>query len=231
MLFDFDSPNGISNVVLDMHAWNGHNSTDDGTGISGKFWQFGNGTATCVGTADNGWPDEGQYSFAYWPGNWEDPETFKEYPRLYDLVDMSDWSNMTMKFEMFIPTSNPWTGGAMQIVFVGTDRTTNGGGGVDAYGNKIHEQTNDYLNDPAVPRALYRPWTATGSYDTGDEWITVSLPLSAAFVYSYNGALCSQSMSKDSFASLWMAVYGGGIEGTDCQTIIKVDNIRIVPNK
>ena len=231
MLFDFDSPNGISNVVLDMHAWNGHNSTDDGTGISGKFWQFGNGTATCVGTADNGWPDEGQYSFAYWPGNWEDPETFKEYPRLYDLVDMSDWSNMTMKFEMFIPTSNPWTGGAMQIVFVGTDRTTNGGGGVDAYGNKIHGQTNDYLNDPAVPRALYRPWTATGSYDTGDEWITVSLPLSAAFVYSYNGALCSQSMSKDSFASLWMAVYGGGIEGTDCQAIIKVDNIRIVPNK
>ena len=231
MLFDFDSPNGISSVVLDMHAWNGHNSTDDGTGISGKFWQFGNGTTTCVGSADNGWPDEGQYSFAYWPGNWEDPETFKEYPRLYDLVDMSDWSNMTMKFEMFIPTSTPWTGGAMQIVFVGTDRTTYGNGGVDAYGNVTHVQTNDYLNDPAVPRALYRPWTATGSYDTGDEWVTVSLPLSASFVYSYNGTLCSQSMSKDSFASLWMAVYGGGIEGTDCQTIIKVDNIRIVPNK
>ena len=231
MLFDFDSPNGISSAVLDMHAWNGHNSIDDGTGISGKFWQFGNGTATCVGTADNGWPDEGQYSFAYWPGNWENPETFKEYPRLYDLVDMSGWSNMTMKFEMFIPTSNPWTGGAMQIVFVGTDRTTNGPGGVDAYGNVIHVQTNDYLNDASVPRALYRPWTATGSYDTGDEWITVSLPLSASFVYSFNGNLCSQSMSKDSFASLWMAVYGGGIEGADCQTIIKVDNIRIVPNK
>jgi hypothetical protein len=119
----------------------------------------------------------------------------------------------------------------LQIVFVGTDRTTYGNGGVDAYGNMTHVQTNDYLNDPAVPRALYRPWTATGSFDTGGEWITVSLPLAASFVYSYNGSLCSASMGKDSFASIWMALYGGGIEGTDCQTIIKIDNIRIVPNK
>ena len=59
----------------------------------------------------------------------------------------------------------------------------------------------------------------------------VSLPLAASFVYSYNGSLCSASMGKDSFASIWMALYGGGIEGTDCQTIIKIDNIRIVPNK
>lgn len=232
MLFDFDHGNSVSDIVLDMHAWNGHTLTvDDGTGISGNYWQFGNGTATCVGTADNGWPDESWYSFAYWPGNWENPETFKAYPRLFDLVDLSDWSSMTLKFEMLIPTSNPWTGGAMQIVFAGTNRTTFGGGGVDAYGNTIHAQTNDYLNDPAVPRALYRPWTSTGSYDTNDEWITVSLPLSASFVYSYNGNLCTASLSKDSFASVWMAVYGGGIEGSDCQAIIKVDNIRIVPNK
>ena len=138
---------------------------------------------------------------------------------------------MTMKFEMCIPASNPWKGGAIQIVFAGTDRTTYGGGGVDAYGNTIHVQTNDYLNDPAVPRALYRPWTDTGSYDTNGEWITVSLPLAATFVYSYDGSLCPASLSKDSFASLWMALYGGGIEGTDCQPIIKIDNIRIVPNK
>jgi len=232
MLFDFDTPNGISDVVLDMHAWNGHTCTAaDATSISGNYWQFGNGTTNCVGTADNGWPDEGQYSFAYWPGNWETPETFKQYPRLYDLADMSDWANMTMKFEMCIPSANPWTGGAMQIVFAGTDRTTNGPGGVDAYGNAIHVQTNEYLNDPQVPRALFRPWTTTGSYDTADEWITVSLPLTASFVYSFDGTLCPVSMSKDSFASIWMAVYGGGIAGTDCQTIIKIDNIRIVPNK
>ena len=232
MLFDFDTPNAVSGVVLDMHAWNGHNSSDaDDTSISGKYWQFGNGTATFPGAKDNGWPDESWGSFAYWPGNWESPETFKEYPRLYDLVDMSGWADMTMKFEMCIPASNPWTGGAIQIVFAGTDRTTYGGGGVDAYGNTIHVQTNDYLNDPAVPRALYRPWTDTGSYDTNGEWITVSLPLAATFVYSYDGSLCPASLSKDSFASLWMALYGGGIEGTDCQPIIKIDNIRIVPNK
>ncbi len=232
LLFDFDTANGVSSVVLDMHAWNGHTSSAaDDTSISGKYWQFGNGEISTPGTADNGWPDESWNSFAYWPGNWESPETFKEYPRLYDLVDMSDWTNMTMKFEMCIPADHPWTGAALQIVFVGTDRTTYGNGGVDAYGNMTHVQTNDYLNDPAVPRALYRPWTATGSFDTGGEWITVSLPLAASFVYSYNGSLCSASMGKDSFASIWMALYGGGIEGTDCQTIIKIDNIRIVPNK
>ncbi|MDE6647780.1 MAG: hypothetical protein K2K03_08165, partial [Prevotella sp.] len=99
MLFDFDTPNGISDVVLDMHAWNGHEKTiDDGTGISGNYWQFGTATTTASGDKDGGWPDEGAHSFAYWPGNWESPETFKEYPRLYDLVDMSDWQNMTMKF-------------------------------------------------------------------------------------------------------------------------------------
>jgi hypothetical protein len=232
MLFDFDTPNGISDAILDMHAWNGHNSyAADETSISGKYWQFGNGTKTISGKADEGWPDEDWCSFAYWPGNWENPETFKEYPRLYDLVDMSDWSNMTMKFEMCIPESNPWKGGAMQIVFAGTDKTTYGGGGVDAYGNKIHVQDNAYLNDPSVPRALYRPWTVTGSYDTGGEWITVSLPLSATFVYSYDGSLCGSPLSKDSFASLWMAIYGGGIEGEDSELIIKIDNIRLVPNK
>jgi len=232
MLFDFDSPNGISDAVLDMHAWNGHNaSSADDTSISGKYWQFGNGEATTPGTADNGWPDETWNSFAYWPGNWEDPETFKVYPRLYDLVDMSNWANMTLKFEMCIPADHPWTGAALQIVFVGTDRTTYGAGGVDAYGNTTHAQTNDYLNDPSVPRALYRPWTATGSYDTADQWITVSLPLAASLVYTHDGSLSSGSVSKDSFASIWMALYGGGVEGTDCQTIIKIDNIRIVPNK
>lgn len=232
MLFDFDTPNGISDVVLDMHAWNGHEKTiDDGTGISGNYWQFGTATTTASGDKDGGWPDEGAHSFAYWPGNWESPETFKEYPRLYDLVDMSDWQNMTMKFEMCIPASNPWKGGAMQIVFAGTDKTTYGGGGVDAYGNTIHVQDNAYLNDKSVPRALYRPWTTTGSYDTDGKWVTVSLPLAAMFVYSYDGTLCGSQLSKDSFASIWMAIYGGGVEGEDCQPIIKIDNIRIVPNK
>ncbi len=232
MLFDFDNPNGISDVVLDMHAWNGHEKTiDDGTGISGNFWQFGTETTTASGAADSGWPDESWHSFAYWPGNWESPETFKVYPRLYDLVDMSSWTDMTLKFEMCIPASNPWTGAAMQIVFVGTDRTTNGPGGVDAYGNTISASSNSYLNDKSVPRALYRPWTTTGSFDTNGEWITVSLPLSATFIYCHDGTLCGAQMNKDSFASIWMALYGGGVSGTDCQPIIKVDNIRIVPNK
>ena len=42
MLFDFDGLTGLDN-----HGWNGHSSQDDdGTGISGRFFQFGDGTTT-----------------------------------------------------------------------------------------------------------------------------------------------------------------------------------------
>lgn len=230
MLFDFDSPNGISDMVLDMHAWNGHNSTTGDDAISGNYWQFGAAGVDANPAADAGWPDETNHSFAYWPGNWESPETFKVYPRLYDLVNVSDWENMTLKFEMLVPSSNPWKGAAMQFVFAGTDKTTNGGGGVDAYGNAIHAQDNAYLNDASVPRALYRPWVEGGSYDTGDQWVTVSLPLAQNFVYTFDGQPCPNKLTKDSFASLWVALYGGGVKGEASQPIIKIDNIRLVPN-
>ena len=87
------------------------------------------------------------------------------------------------------------------------------------------------MTDNTNPRALYRPWTTTGSYDTGGKWITVTLPLSSSLIYGWDGSLSSGQITPDTFASLWMFVASGGIEGTECTPIIKVDNIRIVPNK
>ena len=77
---------------------------------------------------------------------------------------------------------------------------------------------------------MYRPWTETGSYDTGNKWVTVTIPLTS-FTLDNKGATTSQVPSSAAdFASLTMFVYGGGVNGTECKPIIKIDNIRVVPN-
>lgn len=78
---------------------------------------------------------------------------------------------------------------------------------------------------------MYRPWTTTGSYDTGDKWVTVTIPLSS-FNLDRTGASTSTVPNKASdFASLTMFVVAGGVNGTECKPIIRIDNIRVVPNK
>lgn len=230
MLFDFDTPNAVTNIVLDNHGWNGHNSTTDETALSGNFFQFGNGSATQK--SDNSTWDETNFSFVYWPGDsWDGLEDYATNPRLLDIADFSDYANMALKFEMNIPSSSSWKAGSLQICFAGVEKVTGGGSGTDIYGKTVPGANNTYMTSNETPRALYRPWTATGSYDTDGKWITVTLPLSSSLIYGWDGSLSTGTISPESFASLWMFVANGGIEGTDCTPIIKVDNIRIVPNK
>lgn len=82
-----------------------------------------------------------------------------------------------------------------------------------------------------IPRALYRPWTTTGSFDTGDQWITVTLPIASSFVYNFDGSGLPFSLQEKDFASLTIFVIGGGVNGTECNPLIKIDNIRAIPNK
>lgn len=233
ILFDFDNPNSVTGIVLDNHGWNGHSSKDDdGTGISGRYFQFGDGSAKVAPEPDAGWPDEKYFSFVYWPGDsWDGLETYATTPRLYDIVNFTDWTQMAMKFEMCIPKEYEWKAGAMQIVFAGIDRTSGAGGGVDIYGNVVHASDNAYLQDNACPRALYRPWTTTGSYHTDGNWVTVTIPLASDFIYNWQGVRATQALEKESFASLWISVFSGGIEGSECTPIIKLDNLRVVPLK
>ncbi len=226
MLFDFDGATGLDN-----HGWNGHSSQDDdGTGISGRFLQFGDGATPLTGD----W-EEAHWSFVYWPGSWNDPENYQDGlqgARLIDLADFSDWKNMALKFEMFIPSSNPWTGTPMQVVMAGVNVVSFGGAVKDIYGNQCAGANNTYLSGNDAPRGLYRPWAATGSFDTGDKWITVTLPLED-FTYGWNGNPASGTLNAESFASLWLFICKGGMEeaGTECTPIIKIDNIRAVPYK
>ena len=139
---------------------------------------------------------------------------------------------MALKFEMFIPSSNPWTGTPMQVVMAGVNVVSFGGAVKDIYGNQCAGANNTYMSGNDAPRGFYRPWAATGSFDTGDKWITVTLPLED-FTYGWNGNPASGTLNAESFASLWLFICKGGMEeaGTECTPIIKIDNIRAVPYK
>ena len=227
MLFDFDD------IVRSNHGWHAQTITTDETAIKGNFLQFGTGDAALAGSGDT-W-DDSHFHFEYWAGNWADPETYasEDCVRLNDVVDFTDFANMTVKFELLIPSDYPWSACAMQIIFSGVDLVSNGNAeATDIYGNKLGGCNNTYFHDDAIslPRALYRPWTSTGSFDTGDKWITVSMPIASQFIYYWDGSAASGSLNAESFANLELFVSAGGVAGTDCTPIMKIDNIRVVPN-
>lgn len=223
MLFDFDGVTGLSN-----HGWHDRAIESDETSITGNYMMLGDGSTTLG--EDAAWNDS-KFSFEYWPGDWTTPVSYPENgKKLTDLADFSNWENMAYKFEMNIPAEYPWKSGAMQIIVGGVELITMGGAGVDVDGVTVPGCNNTYFNNDELPRALYRPWTDTGSFDTGGEWITVTIPIKSSFIYGMSGAPATGSLNPDSFTSLGLFVVGGGVNGTECTPLIKIDNIRCVPN-
>ncbi len=223
IMFDFDGLTGLTN-----RGWHDATITSDETSICGNYVQLGDGSSTMD---DNTWNDS-KFSFEYWPGEWTSPVTYPagSGDRLFDIVDFSDYTNMSLKFELYVPSSSSWSAGALQIIFAGTEYVSYGNADVDVYGNTVAGCNNAYISGDEVPRALYRPWTDSGSYNTGDEWVTVTLPLSSSFIYGYSGATATGSINETSFASLVLFLCGGGVSGTECTPLLKIDNIRAVPN-
>jgi hypothetical protein len=135
---------------------------------------------------------------------------------------------------MCIPASNPWMAGAMQIAFQPVSQVTVSGNPIDGFyavaaANASAFNGNDGLGDWG--RAMYRPWAATGSYDTGGKWVTVTVPVSE-FTFNKDGNGATKQLSSEyDFASLTMFVVGGGVAGKECAPVIKIDNIRAVPVK
>lgn len=226
MLFNFDNDPHPTN-----HGWHAQVIETDETAIDGNFLRLGGGGAKL--DADGGWND-GAFSFEYWPGDWDDPVSYADSPRLTDFADFTKWANMALKFEMYIPTTNPWKSGAMQLIIGGVELVTGGAeGAVDIDGNKTAGANNKFVSGdglPMAPRALYRPWEATGSFDTGDKWITVTVPYTS-FVYNSDGTTNTYEVNAKSFTSLTIFVWNGGVTGTECEPTIKIDNIRAVPIK
>jgi len=236
MLFDFDNACSTG-IVLGNHGWHNQVIQSDDTSLSGNYLMLGNTSF------DGNWND-GNFSFEYWAGNWQDPEDYDDYPRLCDIADFSDWENKSIKFEMLVPSSNPWSIAPLQVIFAGGDKISNGNAGaVDIYGTTLAGCNNTFFHaEDGWGRALYMPWysssTGATSFSTEDKWITVTIPISD-FNMDYDGNKAKKTFSSVAdFASLTLFVITGAYNdvtaipaGTECTPIIKIDNIRVVPNK
>lgn len=236
MLFDFDTPWKEGGDVLGNNGWHSRTITSDATSLSGNYMVLGE---TAMGS-DGGWND-GNFSFEYWPGSWQDPETYSSRPRMQDLADFSDWKNMSLKFEMCIPADNGWSAAPMQIYFGSVSQISNGAAGVkDIYGNEMAGANNTFFHEQGkLARALYMPWQNTEDklYNTEGKWVTVTIPL-ADFVYDYDGNKGLSYNGVNDFSAFNIFIVKGAYNdasvlptGVDCNPIIKIDNIRVVPNK
>ena len=236
MLFDFDTPWKEGGDVLGNNGWHNRTITADATSLSGNYMVLGE-----TAMKANGEWNDGNFSFEYWPGSWQDPETYSSRPRMQDLADFSDWKNMSLKFEMCIPKDNGWSAAPMQIYFGSVTQVSNGAAGVkDIYGNVLAGANNTFFHDQGkLARALYMPWQNTEDklYNTDGKWVTVTIPLSD-FVYDYDGNKGLSYSGVNDFSAFNIFVIKGSYNdanvlptGVDCNPIIKIDNIRVVPNK
>lgn len=227
MLFDFDNPFNGGSTVLGNWGWHAQTITSDDTSLSGNFLQLGNGTTTMD---DETWADT-PFHFEYWAGNWGNG--YADYPKLYDVADFTDWTEKSLKFEMFIPSNYPWSAAPMQVMFGGINRVNMGEQDPGCNNTWFHD------DDASWGRALYMPWNNdNGTYDTGDKWVTVTIPFTDFNKYYDGNAAKNTFSSVTDFASFEIFVITGSANdktaipaGTACTPIIKIDNIRVVPNK
>ncbi len=194
-------------------------------GVSGRFVIMGDGATELTGDA---WAE--QFKLPFWCGNWNgDPMSITKEEVGVPLRNTqekgyyADPSSMSFKFEICIPKNNPWSAAAMQILFVNNQQCAN-----DSWQNNtyIHTSANGGLD---LCRGLWIPWQATGSFDTNDEWITVTIPISD-FIYNADGTKGSVRISEESFDSFVIWPWNGGAMGTLCTPIFLMDNFRVVPN-
>lgn len=217
IITDFD---GTTDVVP--QGWNIKATYSSEGGVSGQYVQLGPSALS----ADAAWNEE--LKLPFWCGNWNgDPMSITSGAGvpICNIIDFTDWKNMAIKFELFIPSSNPWSAGAMQIIFTSAARCAN-----DSW------QNNTYIHTSAdggydLCRGFYRPWEASGSFDTADKWITVTIPFSE-FIYNADGTPGKTPLSgPEDFASLIIWPWSGGLNGTECTPIFRIDNIRAVSLK
>ena len=222
MLFNFDTDPHPTN-----HGWHPQVIETDDTALDGNFLRLG---GTDVTMKEDGDWDDGHFSFEYWPGDGTTPVSYNDSPLLTDFADFSKWESMALKFELYVPSANPWSAGSMQLIVGGVEKISGSGAGADIYGNTVAGANNTFFTGNALPRGLYTPWVSTGSFDTGDEWITVTVPY-ANFKYGMDGSAATGTLTAEDFTSLTIFVVSGGNKGTECNPVIKIDNIRAVPVK
>jgi len=199
---------GEASTGLTNHGWHNMKIVSDEYSLDGSYLFLGD-----CDLEDGSWMD-GNVSFEYWPGDWDGTFTGVN-SRLSDIVNFGDFANMALKFEVNIPSSNPWTNLSMQCIFSGDAQVT------------LPTANNTFFNGTDYPRALWTPWNQTGSYDTGGKWTTVTIPIST-FKYKNDGTPAGTPLTPDCFTGLTLFIWSGVTSGTTCHPIIRIDNIRAV---
>ena len=224
IITDFDGAgNASSTTGIVPQGWNIKVQYKSEGGVDGNYVELGPGSAPL---ADDSWNEE--YKLPFWCGNWNgDPMsiTWGAGVPVCNVIDMSDFTNMSFNMEVCIPESNPWSACSMQIIFASAERVAN-----DSWQNNtyIHTGADGGLD---LCRALWTPWADTGSFHTGGEWITLTIPFTD-FVYNADGTKGIVPLqSANDFASLIIWPWKGGVSGAECTPIFRYDNIRVVPNK
>ena len=219
ILFDFDGSRGGFATGLGWRApaaGHIHNPGDDAfEAIDGSYlWLGGNGGLS--GGAGVDWAED-PYSFNYW--NDVEGSSFpplSSLPTFAGYIEKYGWSGLALKFELMVPTSNPWMCQSLQLMFSSEAVVSNA------------NPNNNFFTDMSFPRALYTPWIVPGTFDTGDKWKTVTVPLTE-FIYCHDGSSCSTSFDKSYLAGFSLFLYSGPANGTDCDPVLAIDNIRVVP--
>lgn len=223
ILFDWDGK--YEGALAAGNSWNGDNEKKGQIlasvpPVDGKYMVME--PATLSGGQ---WQTPGEYLMMYWP----DPNATEGCVPLYNLPQfkkmLEDYKieELALKFEVYVPTSNPWMAEGMQIRFTSLDEVS------------MSNQTQDYIwNDDEsheegkAPRGVWVPWEETGSYDTNNQWVTVTLKMSE-FNKLVSGLASDTEFTQDRFAGLSIFLRGGGVDGKECEPIICIDNIRVVP--
>ena len=211
MLFDFDTPWKDGAPVLGNHGWHARTITSDGTSLSGNY--------LILGEAAMG--DDGRRLYGV---------------QFHPEVTHTEYGGVILRNFLFAicGCAGNWSGSVQQI--------TNGAAGVkDIYGNTLGGANNTFFHEQGkLNRALYMPWKDNDDklYHTDGKWTTVTIPFSD-FTMDYDGNKIDVFFTSTAdFGSFNIFIIRGGYDdksalpvGVACNPIIKIDNIRVVPNK
>lgn len=204
-------------------GWNFKGEYKSEGGVDGNYVELKSANPL---DANGGWNED--FKIDFWCGNWSgDPMSITSGPGvpICNIIDFTNFASMGIKFELCIPKENPWMSGAMQLIFCNAETAAN-----DSWQNNTFVHTSAD-GGPDLCRGLYRPWEATGEFHTDGKWITVTVPFSE-FTYNADGTPGKVPLSKpEDFATFVIWAWNGGLAGTECTPIFRIDNIRAVPVK
>ena len=217
ILFDWDGK--YEGALAAGNSWSGDDEKKGQTissvpPIDGNYLVLG--PSTLLGGQ---WETPNAYVMMYWPDQHATQGCVPLYdlPQFKKMLEEYELEDLAVKFEAYVPASNPWMAEGMQIQFTSLDEVS------------MENQNNDYVyGEGKEPRGVWVPWEETGSYDTGNQWVTVTLKMSE-FNKQLSGVVSETEFTKEKLAGLSIFLRGGGVDGKECEPIICIDNIRVVP--